>query len=52
MKIACLNFFKEQRECFECISLPVWGRYRCRFRKTGQWGSRFEIWADFVKLVY
>lgn len=26
MKIACLNFFREKSGCFECISLPIWGR--------------------------
>lgn len=52
MEIACLNFFKEQRACFECISLSTCGGLHCRLRNTSQWALDLKSGLGFVELVY
>lgn len=53
MKIAGLNFSKEQRECFERISLPTrGGQLPYGGLVEPPVGFRFAAWADFLEFAY
>lgn len=52
MKIARLSFFKEQRECFDWVSLPTCGRQQLKASCCGQWAWNFQSgWISYNLLI-